>query len=212
MKIKIFFLILIFLIMGIIPVISMHNDSVKIFEKEKSTENSDVNYENNKTQKSENSVLEGLLYARYSEDLNVEALKAFAVLFNNNLSKEEKSFNLKDKNIYISDLELKEKFPNNYSDIIENIKKIINETNNIYIYNDNNTAYIPYSECSSGVTYTDKKYENLISVASPWDKISEKYNNDIKCVGVSLAGIEFLCKYYDYKTALMWYLPKYVIK
>lgn len=211
MKIKVFFLILIFLVMGIIPVISMGNASVKTFEKNKITQNS-VSTKNNKNQKSENSVLEGLLYARYSEDLNDEALKAFAVLFNNNLNKDKKSYDLEDKNIYISDLELKEEYPDNYSNIKEKIKNIINETNGVYIYNDNKTVFVPYSECSSGVTYTDEKYENLISVASPWDKISEKFNKDIKCVGVSLEGIKFLSNYYDYKTALLWYLPKYEIK
>ncbi len=212
MKIKIFFLIFIFMVMGIIPVMSMGNTSVNQQDKTRIVENSDKNKKNDKNQKSENSILEGLLYAKYNEELNDETLKAFAVLFNNNLKKNEKAFDLTDKNIYISDLELKEKFSDNYTSIIEKIKKVINDTNNIYIYLNNEITYVPFSECSSGATYTDEKYKNLISVASPWDKISEKYNKDIKCVGVSLNGIKFLTNYFDYKTALMWYLPKYEIK
>lgn len=216
MKFKIFLLIFIFLVMGIIPVISMGNTSVKSQDKENNlqnmTENTTQNTENNENKQSKNSVLEGLLYARYSEDFNVEALKAFAVLFNSNLKKDENFFNLEDKKIYISDIELKEKFPEKSPNIIKTIKEIINETEQIYIYNNNEIAFVPYSECSSGFTYTDEKYENLISIASPWDKFSKNYNKDIKCIGVSIEGIKFLTNYYDYKTALMWYLPKYEIK
>lgn len=216
MKIKIFFLIFIFLAMGIIPVITMGNAAVNTLNTENNSQNTTENTEkkakNNENQKSENSVLEGLLYASYSENLNNEALKALAVLFNSNLKKDKNSFDLKDKSVYISDLELKDKFPDKFSDIVEEIKNIIKETSDIYIYFNNEVAFIPYSKCSSGVTYTDDKYENLISVASPWDKISENYNKDIKCIGVSIDGIKFLTNYYDYKTALMWYLPKCEIK
>lgn len=204
MKIKIFFLIFAFVIMGIIPVVSMGNASVYIKNEEENLNNDNL--------ESQNSVLEGLLYAIYSEDLNTEVLKAFAVLFKGNLYKDKNSFDLEDKKIYISDLELKEKFSDDFSDIIEKIKDVIKETESIYIYCNNEIAFVPYSQCSSGVTFTDEKYDNLISVASPWDKLSKNHGKDSKCIGVSLDGIRFLTEYYDYKTALMWYLPKYEIK
>lgn len=76
-----------------------------------------------------------------------------------------------------------------------------------------NIVYIPIADSSPGYTVTDKTYPYILSVASPWDKFDENYNqNNTYPCGVSVNGIEYLCQSGSTcEEALKWYLPNFII-
>lgn len=76
----------------------------------------------------------------------------------------------------------------------------------------NETKYIPVSPLSNGQTQTDDNYPYLTSVASPWDCLSEEYDENLRCVGVSMNGVNYLCtKGYSAEDALLYYLPDFSV-
>ena len=55
-------------------------------------------------------------------------------------------------------------------------------------------------------------YPYLTSVASPWDCLSEEYDENLRCVGVSMNGVNYLCaKGYSAEDALLYYLPDFSV-
>ena len=77
----------------------------------------------------------------------------------------------------------------------------------------NETKYIPVSLLSPA----DKHKQTttiayLTSVASPWDCLSEEYDENLRCVGVSMNGVNYLCaKGYSAEDALLYYLPDFSV-
>lgn len=221
MKGKIFVIILIFLVMGIVPIVTIlgSNQENSLFIPDTSSdavkENTPSTAEEAKPESetlSQQDIVKGMIFAVYDESFNEETIKALSVLFQSNLKADINSVDTNNKNIFISEEEFKRN-NNSYEEITKQIDNAITSVENIYIYNsENKTEYIPYSQCSCGFTVTDKKYPALIQVASPWDTFSKNYDSENKCIGVSIDGIKFLTENNnDYLTALQWYLPKYTI-
>ncbi|RGS77172.1 hypothetical protein DWX71_07185, partial [Ruminococcus bromii] len=72
--------------------------------------------------------------------------------------------------------------------------------------------FVPYSETSNGTTYKNENYKYIHSVASPWDCYQTDFDANAECVGVSLSGIDYLCKNgCSAEEALLWYLPDFEI-
>lgn len=214
MKIKIIVLIIVFLIMGAIPVITINNSYLHSNPDNSTSTTSPITKDTTVEKKlSEKEILAGLLNAQYTENFSSEALKAMAVILQTNYKANKESFDLSKKEVFLSENDMKEKHNNSYEEIKQKIQLAINSVEEIYIYNKGKIAYIPFSKCSSGFTIRDDKYPDLLSVASPWDSLSKNFSTDNKCVGVSIEGMNFLTKNNNgYEKALMWYLPKYEIK
>lgn len=98
----------------------------------------------------------------------------------------------------------------NYSDnLLQELTEIYN--NGIYElrYKDN-IVYIPLVVSCPGYTVTSDEYPYIQAIASPWDTFVD--NKGSEC-GISLFGIEYLCKNYkDAESTLRWYLPEFEIK
>lgn len=214
MKAKIIVIIVIFIIMGIIPVITMRCNILETDKTSTPTEAFHAAEESTESQNVSNEeIIKGLVFAQYSENMSDEVLKAVAVILQTNYKNNSSSFDLTDKSIYLSDEDMKSKYNDSFEEINKKINDATNSVKEIYIYINNEIAYIPFSACSPGFTSTDEKYPDLISVASPWDCLSNNFSEENTCTGVSIDGIIYLTENNnDYKTALMWYLPKYQIK
>ena len=154
-------------------------------------------------------ILCGLVAARYKNDYSEETMKAIAVIIINNYKINPDSFNIEDKEVCVlekdADSSIKEIYP-----VIINC---VNSAKEIKIKFDSKENYIPFSDTSNGMTNKDNSYEYLISVASPWDCYNENYDENTECVGVSLSGVDYLCKNGSSAIdALKWYLPTAEIK
>lgn len=109
---------------------------------------------------------------------------------------------------------LSEKNKNDISD-----KELFNRVKDIY-YSDNEIlsysgkpVYIPASEASNGSTQNASSLDYLEEVASPWDVFSGSYSESLSCEGVSMSGIDYLCRMgLSAEEALLWYLPKLEIE
>lgn len=115
---------------------------------------------------------------------------------------------------------IKSKADNNISPQVEissyndNLLKELTEIYNNGIYElryQNNIVYIPVVSFSHGYIATNDEYPYIEAVASPWDTLCAEYNDSKKSeCGVSLYGIEYLCKSHsDAESALRWYLPDF---
>lgn len=210
MKTKIFVVVLIFLIMGTVPVVTILGDAPKNISKNQETTATTKPIDTEKLTDEE--IIKGQIFAVYDNEYNFETLKALAVIFRNNLKADKNSVDIKNKDIYISYEEFKNK-NSSFEEINKQIDTAVNDTKSIYIYDNDKVAYIPYSKCSNGSTETSENHPDLINVASPWDKLSKNFSADNSCVGVSIDGINFLTENNNnYLTALQWYLPKYKIQ
>ncbi len=211
MKAKIFVVILIFLIMGTVPVVTILSDTKNNTGKVKENTTTTSTEPIKEKELTEEQIIKGQIFAVYDDTYNIETFKALAVLFQSNLKADENSVNFNNKDVYISEEEFKNN-NNSFNEINNRISSAMNEVKNIYIYINNKIAYIPYSKCSVGYTETNETFPMLIQIASPWDKLSKNFSADNECVGVSIDGINFLTENNnDYLTALKWYLPKYKI-
>lgn len=129
-----------------------------------------------------------------NEEFNDEAIKAVTVLVKNDYHLQPEYF---ENSNY-----------NSNKEIYNKVKKYYNSDTAIR-NNDLQKCFVPYSDCSNGFTYSDNSYTYLDGVASPWDCYSEYYNENNKCIGVSLNGIKYLCNEgLTAEEALLWYLPK----
>lgn len=94
-------------------------------------------------------------------------------------------------------------------ELYNRIEQAYNSYNEIYLSYNEKAVYIPCSICSNGATAKNDKYSYLCSVASPWDSNCPSYNKDNKCEGVSMYGVNYLCKKgYSAEKSLEYYLPK----
>lgn len=149
-------------------------------------------------------VLCGLVAALYKNDYSAETIMAIAILLKNDYSVKPESFDLSDSNVCL----YSENADNSTKEIYPQIEKIISSLKELSIYCDDKKIYVPYSEISNGNTIYDEQYSYVSSVASPWDCFSKEYNEKAKCVGVSINGLDYLCKNgMSAEEALSWYLP-----
>lgn len=154
-------------------------------------------------------ILCGLVAAQYKDDYSEETMKAIAVIIINNYKVNPDSFDLDDKEVYIAEKDADSSLKEIYPIII----KCINSAKEISVKFNSEEEYIPFSDTSNGMTNKDNSYEYLISVASPWDCYNENYDENTECVGVSLNGVDYLCKNGSSAVdALKWYLPNSEIK
>ena len=93
-------------------------------------------------------------------------------------------------------------------ELYERVKKIYHSDKEILSYS-GKPVFIPASSCSSGSTEKSSSLEYLDGVASPWDAFSENYSGALSCEGVSMSGIDYLCRTgMSAEEALLWYLPR----
>lgn len=97
---------------------------------------------------------------------------------------------------------------NSNSELYNRVESIYNSNGEILTFK-NKAVAIPYSQCSNGFTITDNRYPYLEAVASPWDRFSKSYSESLNCEGVSINGLDYLCKKgMSAEEALKWYLPQ----
>lgn len=106
-----------------------------------------------------------------------------------------------------------DKFPkvknNSNEELYQRVAAAYNSISELSIRYKGTRQYIPYAECSGGATVADESYPYLSPVASPWDCLSDAYAEGNTCAGVSLCGLDALCKQgCSAKQALAWYLPQ----
>lgn len=168
----------------------------------KNSTTSITNAPKNDVNKKEN-ILYGLVSALYNDSYCTETVRAITIILNTNY--DLTTFDLTDKNVYLSENELN----GSKKEFFEEIKKIVNSNKEFYLYKNKEKLYIPYSDSSNGSTF---KNEYLSSVASPWDCFNSSYDENTTCYGVSLNGIDYLCKNgMNAEEALLWYLPDFEI-
>ena len=110
---------------------------------------------------------------------------------------------------YLSGGDIKVSENNSDKELYNRIERIYNSNNKIYFTYNEKAVYIPCSACSNGATVSSGKYEYLSTAASPWDCDCPEYNKDIACEGVSIYGVDYLCKKgYSAEDTLKYYLPK----
>lgn len=181
MKIKVMFAVLFFLLMAAMPIGFMAKAPKSGDALQESSDEKEI----------------AQTAALCEESFCDEAIRAVAIIQKTNASIEKNGDNSADGNNYNSD-----------SELYKRASKIYNSNKEILLYK-NKAVAIPFSSCSNGFTQPDKRYPYLEAVASPWDCFSEKYSEAQLCSGVSVSGIDYLCKKgMSAEDALKWYLPK----
>lgn len=154
-------------------------------------------------------ILCGIVAAQYKDDYSEETMKAIAVIILNNYKIDPDSFDTDDKEVCI----LEKDANSSLKEIYPQIKNCVNSAKEISVKFDNSEKYIPFSDISNGTTKKDNSYDYLIAVASPWDCYNKNYDENSECVGVSLSGVDYLCKNgCSAVDALKWYLHNAEIK
>ncbi len=98
---------------------------------------------------------------------------------------------------------------NSDKELYHRVKKIFN-SNSELLYQRSSVSSIPFAPCSNGSTIAEGKQS---SVASPWDCFSSRYDPKNRCTGISLDGVDYLCKNgFSKKEAIKWYIPEAEIK
>lgn len=208
MKLKLISIILFLVIMAALPISVVkcnftNSDSGNSEIKNNVSEPSDSKQIND-----QKTLLCGLVAAQYDESYCDETIRAIAILMQSDYDAEPQKFHLKNKDIYLSKNEAENSIKEKYSDF----EKAVNSVSEIKITKDNKTLYIPFAKISNGQTITDKEYDYLSPVASPWDCFNVNYEPENKCAGVSLCGLDYLCKSgMTAEEALKWYLPEFEI-
>ncbi len=197
MKQKIIIFSIFFLIMALLPFTvvkcSFYDNS------EKTTFSSTNIHIDNEKEK----ILCGLVSALYIDSYCTETVRAITIILNTNY--DISTFDLSDETIYLPE----EKLSGSKKEFYGEIKKIVNSNMEFYLTKSNEKLYIPYSNSSNGSTIQN---DYLCSVASPWDCFNKGFDKDTACYGVSLSGIDYLCKNgMNAEQALLWYLPDFEI-
>lgn len=206
MKIKITGLILIFIIMGMVPLLALQscNSNIKSILPSENIEDPTTK---EPPLNSTDQTLYGLIAAQFNEEWNNETLSAVSILIKTNYAVQPDKYNLKDNSVYITEQEMKDQWKEHYTDYATRIADSISKTKHLYICYKGVPVYTPYSSVSKGYTEKNETYTHLISVASPWDLFSAEKNTETMS-GVSLNGLQFLTDSgEDSKSALLWYLP-----
>lgn len=150
----------------------------------------------------------GFVAAKYKENYSDETVKAIALIMNTNYKANPNAFNIEDKSVCL----FKEKSDDKIKKIYSKFETAVGSVINMSITKNDSLLFIPYSDTSNGFTYCSEKYNYLCSVASPWDCYAKSFNNELKCVGVSLNGVDYLCKNgSSAEDALKWYLPEFEV-
>lgn len=156
--------------------------------------------------KNSDEILCALTAGLYKDSYSAETLKAIAILMNTDYKAKPDSFET-------SDFLYEENASGNMKDVYSEIKKSAESAKNKTLRKKSEVLFVPYSETSNGITYKNENYKYLHSVASPWDCYATNYDENAECVGVSLSGIDYLCKNgYSAEDALLWYLPDFEIQ
>lgn len=208
---KIVFASVFFLLMALLPIgiCSCNLDTIKSDSTDKTGEvqKNDIKNIKESDKKDKSEILCGLVAAEYKTEFDDAALEAIAILMNTNYTANPDKYDLKDKTKVIfedyADGELKKSY--------NRIRNAVKKGGEIILKTNNEIKYIPYSISSNGYTVYDKDYSYIRSVASPWDCFSSVQVSE-ECVGVSLCGINYLCKNgATAQQALLWYLPDFSI-
>lgn len=211
MKMKVIAIILMLTLMAFLPfaaakIVTKNEIKSTISTADNAKAKNNSNKENNSD---EDKVLCGLVAAIYKNDYSTETIKAITILLNNNYSVSPNEFDLNDGSVCL----YFESADNSIREIYPQIKKIVSDSKVLSIYFDNKKQFVPYSQTSNGYTVYNEKYDYISSVASPWDCFSEEYDKNAECNGVSIDGLNYLCKNgMSAEDALRWYLPKCEIK
>ena len=208
MKEKLIVLVVLLVIMAMLPFIAVKcNDSKNNIIKTSSTKDSVIAKTTSLT--NTDKILCGLVAGQYKNDYCEETMKAIAIIISNNYQISPDSFDTEDKNVCIFEADADSSVKEIYPQIIN----CVNSVKEITVKFDNTEKLIPFSDISNGVTNKNNSYEYLTAVASPWDRYSNIYNENSECTGVSLNGVDYLCKNgYSAIDALKWYLPQAEIK
>lgn len=163
----------------------------------------------NDTKSSDNNeILVGLTAALCNENFSDEAIKAIAILLNTDYEVNPDYFDLENKDVYLS----KDEIDNSVKEYYSRVESIVKSMGKKSLTTNNEKFFIPYSQSSCGYTLDSKECEYIKSVASPWDCFSKSYDESSQCVGVSIDGINYLCKNgASAEQALKWYLPEFQI-
>ncbi len=209
MRQKIIFIIVLLLVMASLPLAISKNFTKNIPKETFSEKDKQTEVSSNNLEEFSKDTLSSLVAGQFREEYNEETLKAIAVIIHTNYKTKPDSFNFDDSDIYISENDADSSLKENY----HKIKTAVDEVYEKTLCLNDKAFYIPYSYLSDGTTKTDEDFPYIQSVASPWDCYSDEYDEDSDCVGISLYGLNYLCKKgYDYASALRWYLPDFEIK
>ena len=153
-------------------------------------------------------ILVGLTSALCNENFSNEAIKAVAILINTDYKVNPDFFDLENKEVYLS----KDELDNSLKEYYSRVEKIVNSIDKKTLTANNENFFIPYSQSSCGYTLASEDCEYITSVASPWDCFLKNYDESSQCIGVSIDGIDYLCKNgANAEQALKWYLPEFEI-
>lgn len=131
-------------------------------------------------------ILCALTAGLYKDSYSAETLKAIAILMNTNYKANPDSFKA-------NDFLYEENASGSIKDVYGEIKKPLRVQKQNAPQN-SEALFVPYSETSNGTTYKNENYRYIHSVASPWDCYQTDFDANAECVGVSLSGIDYLCK------------------
>lgn len=208
MKVKILSITVFLLIMALLP-FAAAKCSFLDFNSVQSVSTADsIPDDNNTEDDSYEKVLCGLVAAKYNDNYCDETIKAIAILLNTDYTVRPDAFDITDKNTCIYEYDS----DNSLKEIYSKIKKTVNSTLELTVNKNGKKLYIPYSDSSNGMTIENADYDYLTCVASPWDCYAENYDENAECIGVSINGIDYLCKNgVSAEEALKWYLPDFDI-
>lgn len=148
-------------------------------------------------------ILCGLVSALYIDSYCTETVRAITIILSTNY--DVSTFDLNDESIYLPE----HKLSGSKREFYGEIEKIVDSNIEFHLSKNNKKLYIPYSNISNGSTVQN---EYICSVASPWDCFNSEFDENITCYGVSLNGIDYLCKNgMNAEEALLWYLPDFEI-
>lgn len=97
---------------------------------------------------------------------------------------------------------------NSNEELYKRLEKYYNEQSPV-LCNKGKPVEIPVCKCTDGSTAASKAFDYLSPIASPWDLFSGESEKSHGFAGVSASGIEYLCKNgMKAEEALKWFLPK----
>lgn len=208
MKIKVIAILIMLAMMAFLPFAAAKFSTKIEFKNVMATADS-ADKEDSDSFSDEDKVLCGLVAALYKSEYSSETIKALSILLNNDYTLNPEKFDLSDSNIclYIENAD------NNIKEIYPQIEDIVSSSKKSLIYYNDKNVFVPYSETSNGNTVSAENYYYISPVASPWDCFSKNFDKNAECVGISIYGIDYLCKNgMSAEEALIWYLPECEIK
>lgn len=200
MKKKLIGLLLVLVTMVSIPLFAVENsaykEAVAVFA-----------HKSDKKNENEQSKILGITAAKFRKEYSEETLKAIVIILNTNYMENKNNFNLNDSKDYLSQKEFNKKYGNDAEKYYSMIENATESAKGKYITYKSKAVYIPFFYLSEGYTERSLKYPYIRNSASPWDCLSKGYKENNNTTGVSLNGLNTLCKKgLSCKKALKWYL------